>query len=235
MEVSVGHFDRALPLAPKGAQARRSTDAIAAARAAGRPGQGRRQGRRAGPRRGACRTTGCTALSARWRCAWTRMAAGDLAGADAALQGLDKFNGFAPLKYFQLGLLYDFAGSRQGRGVLRKTLDVDRPAQLAADRRDGQFLSSVTAAPTRRRRSTSGSSSENAGSELAETVMASKPAGVPQPLIGSAEDGLAEAMFDLASVLNQAETHRSGADLRPLRARPAAAYSRSRSCCSPTC
>ena len=39
-----------------------------------------------------------------------RMAAGDLAGADTALQGLDKFNGFQPLKVFQLGLLYDFAG-----------------------------------------------------------------------------------------------------------------------------
>src|SRR5581483_11220212 len=42
--------------------------------------------------------------------AWTRMAAGDLAGADTALQGLDKFNGFQPLKTFQLGILYDFAG-----------------------------------------------------------------------------------------------------------------------------
>ena len=38
------------------------------------------------------------------------MAAGDLAGAETALQGLDKFNGFEPLKVFQLGLLYDFAG-----------------------------------------------------------------------------------------------------------------------------
>ena len=42
--------------------------------------------------------------------AWTRMAAGDLIGADTALQGLDKFNGFQLLKSFQLGLLYDFAG-----------------------------------------------------------------------------------------------------------------------------
>ena len=42
--------------------------------------------------------------------AWTRMAAGDLPGADAALQQLDKYNGFQPLKNFQLGLLYDFAG-----------------------------------------------------------------------------------------------------------------------------
>jgi len=42
--------------------------------------------------------------------AWTRVASGDLAGAETALQGLDKFNGFEPLKVFQLGLLYDNAG-----------------------------------------------------------------------------------------------------------------------------
>ena len=56
--------------------------------------------------------------------AWTRMAMGDLAGADAALQGLDKFNGFAPLKYFQLGLLYDFAGQAgEGRGEFQRDLE----------------------------------------------------------------------------------------------------------------
>src|SRR5205085_5761126 len=42
--------------------------------------------------------------------AWTRMALGDVAGADQALQAFEKFNGFAPLKFYQLGILYDFAG-----------------------------------------------------------------------------------------------------------------------------
>src|ERR1700751_3731527 len=32
--------------------------------------------------------------------AWMRMATGDLAGADAALRQLDKFNGFAPLEFY---------------------------------------------------------------------------------------------------------------------------------------
>ena len=36
---------------------------------------------------------------------------GNLPGAEAALQDLDKFDGFAPLEYFQLGLIYDFAGN----------------------------------------------------------------------------------------------------------------------------
>ena len=57
--------------------------------------------------------------------AWTQMAVGNLAGADAALQGLDKFDGFAPLKYFQLGLLYDFAGQPdKAEQYYLKTLDV---------------------------------------------------------------------------------------------------------------
>ena len=45
--------------------------------------------------------------------AWTHMAVGDVAGADEALQAFDKFNGFAPLKFYQLGLLYDFAGNAE--------------------------------------------------------------------------------------------------------------------------
>src|SRR5260370_8376061 len=45
--------------------------------------------------------------------AWTRMALGDVAGADEALEAFDKFNGFAPLKSYQLGLVYDFAGNAE--------------------------------------------------------------------------------------------------------------------------
>ena len=45
--------------------------------------------------------------------AWTHMAMSDVTGADEALQAFDKFNGFAPLKFYQLGLLYDFAGNAE--------------------------------------------------------------------------------------------------------------------------
>ena len=56
--------------------------------------------------------------------AWTQMALGNLVGADLALQDLDKFNGFAPLKYFQLGLLYEFAGKPdKAEEYYKKTLD----------------------------------------------------------------------------------------------------------------
>jgi Flp pilus assembly protein TadD len=53
-------------------------------------------------------------------------------------------------------------------------------------------------------------------------VLATKPIRTPLPLIGSAEDGLGEALFDLASVVNQPETtdlallyDRCALDLRP--------------------
>ena len=63
---------------------------------------------------------------------------------------------------------------------------------------------------------------ENSGSELAETLLTTKPVGIPAPSIGSAEDGLAEGLFDLASVVNQPDTTdlallyvRFALDLRP--------------------
>src|SRR6516225_7770958 len=47
---------------------------------------------------------------------------------------------------------------------------------------------------------------DNAGSELAESILDGRPSGPPHPQINSPEDGLAEALFDLASVVNQPET-----------------------------
>src|SRR5258708_37170962 len=47
---------------------------------------------------------------------------------------------------------------------------------------------------------------QNTSSDLALSVIAQRASGAPQPTIRSPADGLAEALFDLASVLNQAET-----------------------------
>jgi tetratricopeptide (TPR) repeat protein len=138
--------------------------------------------------------------------AWMRMATGDLAGADAALRQLDKFNGFAPLEFYQLGLLYDFAGQPDtAEENFKKTLEAtgqlnwrltDAMANFyerhgRADEADALYQRFIK---------------DNAGSELAESVLARKPAEPPPPSIDSAEAGLAEALFDLASVLNQPES-----------------------------
>ena len=138
---------------------------------------------------------------------WTRMAVGDLAGADEALRRLDKFNGFAPLEYYQLGLIYDFAGRPDtAEENFKKTLEVtgqlnwrltDAMANFyerhgRADEAEALYQRFIK---------------DNAGSELAESVLTRKPAELPPPpLINSAEDGLAEALFDLASVVNQPES-----------------------------
>ncbi|HTQ34097.1 MAG TPA: tetratricopeptide repeat protein [Stellaceae bacterium] len=138
--------------------------------------------------------------------AWTRMAAGDLPGADAALQQLDKYNGFQPLKDFQLGLLYDFANQPdKAEGFFVKTL---------ADNQQLNWRLTDAIANFYERHGKADKAKalyhkfieQNAGSEIAQTVLAARPPGVPKPEIASASDGLAEAMFDLASVLNQSET-----------------------------
>jgi tetratricopeptide (TPR) repeat protein len=154
--------------------------------------------------------------------AWTRMAVGNLAGADAALQELDKFDGFAPLKYFQLGLLYDFSGNpAKAEEYYKKTLD-------ATGQLNWRLTDAMANFYRRHGRPDEADAiykrfiKENSGSELAESVLTMKRVGTPPPLIGSAEDGLAEALFDLASVVNRPETvdlaliyDRCALDLRP--------------------
>src|SRR5215472_4424091 len=108
MEASEGRFDQALPLAERELKLD-SGDAVAELilmidriRAGDKAGALARA--EALPADGLHRLLGPLARG------WTRMAVGDLAGADAALRQLDKFNGLAPLEYYQLGLLYDLAG-----------------------------------------------------------------------------------------------------------------------------
>ena len=204
MEVSTGRFDRALALAPKElkldpgdamAELVLVVDRLKAGDAAGAVKRAA-----ALPSEGVHRFLGPFAL------AWTRVAAGDLAGADTALQGLDKFNGFQPLKVFQLALLYDFANQPdKARQYYDKALAANEQLNWRLTEAVGNF-------DERHGRADQAKAlyqkfiQQNAGSELAASVLASRPSGRPQPLVRSAADGLAEALFDLASVLNQAET-----------------------------
>src|SRR5215469_8636159 len=138
--------------------------------------------------------------------AWTRMATGDLSGAVAALRQLDKFNGLAPLEYYQLGLLYDFAGNPDAAAEnFKKTLEVT--GQL-----NWRLTDAIANFYARHGRADEAGAlyqkfiKDNSGSELAESVLPREPAEPPAPLIRTAEEGLAEALFDLASVVNQPET-----------------------------
>jgi len=204
MEVSVGHFDRALTLAPKELKLDPS-DAIAEMvllidRLKAGDTTAALKYASALPSDGVHRFIGPFAL------AWIRMAAGDLAGADIALQGLDKFNGFQPLKVFQLALLYDFAKQTD------KAQQYYEKALASSEQLNWRLTDAVANFDERHGRAEQAKAlyqkfmQQNAGSELATAALAARPAGAPQPLIRSPADGLAEALFDLASVLNQAET-----------------------------
>ena len=115
--------------------------------------------------------------------AWARMAVGDIAGADAALRQLDKFNGFAPLEYYQLGLLYDFAGQPDtAEENFKKTLEVT--GQL-----NWRLTDAIANFYQRHGRPDMADAlyqrfiKDNSGSELAESVLARKPAEPPPPLV----------------------------------------------------
>ena len=204
MDASVGQFDRAQALAESELKLD-STDAMAElvllverVKAGDRAGAVARAD--ALPQEGVHRFVRPLAR------AWTQMAVGDVAGADEALQAFDKFNGFAPLKFYQLGLLYDFAGDAE------RAADNFKQALEASGQLNWRLTDSLANFYRRHGRDDEAQAlyqrfvKDNAGSELAESVLAGRPAGVPPPLIGSAEDGLAEALFDLASVVNQPET-----------------------------
>jgi tetratricopeptide (TPR) repeat protein len=204
MEISVGNFDRARELAPEALKLDPS-DAmpqlvLLVTKLKAGDKTGALKAATALPQDGLHRFVAPLAL------AWTRIANDDLTGADTALQGLDKFNGFAPLKEFQLGLLYDYAGQAA------KAEDHYNKALSAAGTLNWRLTDAVGNFDERNGHGDEAKKlydkfiRDNAGSELAESVLAARPPGVPAPSIASPADGFAEAMFDLASVMNQPET-----------------------------
>jgi tetratricopeptide (TPR) repeat protein len=204
METSIGKFERARALAESSLKLD-PTDAVAQlvflidrVQAGNKPAALMRA--EALPKDGVHRFVGPLAR------AWTRMAMGDTAGAEQALQEFDKFNGFAPLKFYQLALIDDFAGRADAAGEnFNKALE-------ASGQLNWRLTDAMANFYERHGRDDRAQAlyqrfiQENAGSELAESVLASRQAGPPSPLIRSAEDGLAEALFDLASVVNQPES-----------------------------
>src|SRR5262249_23143028 len=124
--------------------------------------------------------------------AWTRMAAGDLAGADTALQGLDKFQGVQPLKVFQLALLYDFAGKAD------KAQQYFEKALQASDQLNWRLTDAIANFDERHGRAAEAKAlyqrfiAQSSSSDLALSVTAMRSQTPPQPLLRSAADGLAE-------------------------------------------
>jgi tetratricopeptide (TPR) repeat protein len=204
MEVFTGDFDRAATLARRELK-RDPSDAVAHVVAVV---ERLKSGDPAGAIKEAAAlpSDGVHRFVAPFALAWTRMAAGDLAGAETALQGLDKFNGFEPLKVFQLGLLYDYAGKPD------KARQFYDKAAGESDQLNWRVTEIVANFEQRQGRGEHAQElydrflRQNSTSDLATTVAAIRAAGPAKPPITSPADGLAAALFDLASVLNQPET-----------------------------
>jgi tetratricopeptide (TPR) repeat protein len=204
METCVGHFERARALAPKVLKLDPGDAVAMLVLAIDRLKAGDTAG--ALKQAASLPSEGIHRFIAPFTLAWTRMAVGDLAGADNALQGLDKFNGFQPLKVFQLGLLYDFAGQAE------KAQQYYDKAISGSQQLNWRLTDVIANFEERHGRAEQAKAlyqrfiQQNSTSDLALSIASTRPAGLPQPTIRSAAEGLAEALFDLASVLNQAET-----------------------------
>ncbi len=192
MEADDGHFNRAVPLAKQALQLDGSDAVANLVLLIDRAKVGDNAGALARARR--CPMTGCTAMSARWRAPDPDGHGQFGGGRGGTAADLDKFDGFAPLEYFQLGMIYDFAGnSAKAEEYYKKTLM--RPVSSTgalADTMANFYLRHGH--PDEAKAIDDRFVKENAGSELAELVQASTVKESRRRLIGSAMDGLAEVL-----------------------------------------
>lgn len=134
--------------------------------------------------------------------AWTHVGAKDYDAALAALAPLDAAAGFRPLKLMQEALIQDLRGNAAEADRLYAELGTGgRPLRLV--QLTGNFLERQGRIDEAR--ALYGEFAEaNGGNPVAGDALAALDDGrTPAPMVGSAVDGLAEAMFDLASALHQ--------------------------------
>jgi tetratricopeptide (TPR) repeat protein len=155
--------------------------------------------------------------------AWAKEGRGQPVPAIAALQPLAEIRGFQPLRDFHAALIADLAGRTQEAEenylkVVNATPRVNwRSVEMLGN------LYERTGRPEQARALYERFIKDNPDSEFAEPALARVAAGqVPPPRLTNAREGIAEGLFDLASVLNQGETSdlallygRLALDLRP--------------------
>ncbi|HUK09904.1 MAG TPA: tetratricopeptide repeat protein [Stellaceae bacterium] len=140
--------------------------------------------------------------------AWTKAGLKEEKAAIAALDRYDRMRGFEQLKAFHLALIEDYLGNVNG------ALDAYKKLTAASDRLNwrttdmaGRFLERHGRAQEAKALYERFIRENSDGADLAAPSIARIAAGkIPPPTVASATDGLAEAMFDIASVLNQSET-----------------------------
>ncbi len=139
--------------------------------------------------------------------AWTDAGAGQLDEGIAALNVLDAARGFGTLKDFHAALIADFGGKTvAAEASYRKVHDATAHPNWRIVDMFGNFLERQGRADEARR-IYERFRSENPDHDLVRTTLARLAAGgKPAARVTTAKDGAAEALFDLASLLNQRET-----------------------------
>jgi tetratricopeptide (TPR) repeat protein len=139
--------------------------------------------------------------------AWTKIGQGQPEAATTALAPLKDVQGFAPLVDFHAGLIADYGGhvAEAEAAYLR--------VQQSATRSNWRTVETLGSLYERSGRTDQARTlyqrfiEENGDSDMVVVALARLSAGgKPPPRVASAADGAAEALFDIASILNQSET-----------------------------
>jgi tetratricopeptide (TPR) repeat protein len=139
--------------------------------------------------------------------AWTKLGEGQPEAAAAALARLRDVQGFAPLVDFHAGLMADYGGHvAEAEAAYQQVMQ-------SSTRSNWRTVDTLGGLYERSGRSEQARAlyqrfvGENTDSDMVVVALARLSAGdKPPPRIASAADGAAEALFDIASILNQSET-----------------------------
>ncbi len=139
--------------------------------------------------------------------AWSKIGQGQPEAAQTALGRLKDVQGFAPLVDFHAALIADYGGRvADAEAAYQRVLQ----ASTRSNWRTVEALGSLyerSGRPEQARALYQRFIGENADSDMVVVAMTRLAAGEKPPArIASAADGAAEALFDVASILNQSET-----------------------------
>jgi len=140
--------------------------------------------------------------------AWAKAGQHDQKAAVAALDQYDRMRGFEPLKAFHLALIDDYLGDTDGASqAYKKVLGDNERLNWRTVDVAGRFLERHGQSEEAKALYERFLASDRDNGDLVQPSLARLKAGqVPPATVGSLKDGLAEALFDLASVLNQRDT-----------------------------
>jgi tetratricopeptide (TPR) repeat protein len=151
---------------------------------------------------------GLLRFSAPLMTAWVKAGQHDQKAAVAALDQYDKMRGFDQLKAFHLALIDDYLGDVNGASeAYTKILGATDHVNWRSADIGGRFLERHGRAPEAKALYERFLRENRENGDLVQPSLARISAGqVPPATVAGVKDGLAEALFDLASVLNQRDT-----------------------------